>query len=228
MPSGLADTLARRTVPRLVVRLSEVTLPARAGAAMRRALGRRGRVELFVAFDDPGSAVALIDLAQRTAGRAVRLLVLPVVRRGIPGDPAVEAKRRYAVTDARRLARRSGLTLARPEPVAPQDAAFLAEWAAAGPQGPALVRFCVAAMRRLWFESDGPVRREEYAALWREHLGADPPADGAGAVRRDERRMRRRGPYDTPAAWIHGQWFFAQDRLVQIGERLDALGWTAA
>ena len=40
--------------------------------------------------------------------------------------------------------------------------------------------------------------------------------------------MRRRGGYDTPAAWVHGQRFFAHDRLVQIGERLDDLGWTAA
>ena len=40
--------------------------------------------------------------------------------------------------------------------------------------------------------------------------------------------MRRRGPYDTAAAWVHGRWFFAQDRVEQIGHRLDELGWTAA
>jgi hypothetical protein len=40
--------------------------------------------------------------------------------------------------------------------------------------------------------------------------------------------MRRRGPYDTPAAWVHGQWFFAHDRPEQIAHRLDQLGWTAA
>ena len=47
-------------------------------------------------------------------------------------------------------------------------------------------------------------------------------------MRRNEKLMRRRRPYDTPAAWVHGQWFFAHDRLVQIGERLDSLGWKAA
>jgi hypothetical protein len=47
-------------------------------------------------------------------------------------------------------------------------------------------------------------------------------------VRRNERRMRRRGPYDTPAAWVHGQWFFAHDRPAQIAHRLDQLGWAAA
>ena len=46
-------------------------------------------------------------------------------------------------------------------------------------------------------------------------------------MRRNERLMRRRRPYDTPAAWVHGQWFFAHDRLAQIAARLDELGWTA-
>lgn len=228
MPGAAADRLARHTVPGAIIALSQVTWPARAGAAARRALGRRGRVELYFAFDDAASAVAVLDLAGRTAGRDVRLLLLPVVHRGIPDDPAADAKRRYAIVDAVRLARRSGLALARTEPLAAADTAFLAEWTAAGPAGPALNRFCVAALRRLWLETAGPPDREEYAALWREHLGSEPPANGAGAVRRAERRMRRRGPYDTPAAWIHGQWFFAQDRLVQIGERLDDLGWRAA
>lgn len=229
MPGPAADRLARHTVPDAIIALSQVTWPARAGAAARRALGRRGRVELYFAFDDAASAVAVLDLAGRTAGRDVRLLLLPVVQRGIPDDPAAGAKRRYAIVDARRLARRSGLALARIEPLAAEDTAFLAEWAAAGPAGPALNRFCVAALRRLWLETAGPPDREEYAALWREHLGGEPPANGgAEAVHTNERRMRRRGPYDTPAAWIHGQWFFAHDRLAQIGERLDGLGWTAA
>ncbi len=229
MPGPAADRLARHTVPDAIIALSQVTWPARAGAAARRALGRRGRVELYFAFDDAASAVAVLDLAGRTAGRDVRLLLLPVVQRGIPDDPAAGAKRRYAIVDARRLARRSGLALARIEPLAADDTAFLAEWAAAGPAGPALNRFCVAALRRLWLETAGPPDREEYAALWREHLGGEPPANGgAEAVHTNERRMRRRGPYDTPAAWIHGQWFFAHDRLAQIGERLDGLGWTAA
>ncbi len=85
------------------------------------------------------------------------------------------------------------------------------------------------ALRRLWFETDGPVDRDAYATLWQEHFGTAPlAAPDPGDVRRNERLMQRRGPYDTPAAWVHGQWFFAHDRLVQIGERLDDLGWTAA
>ena len=227
MSASPADLLARRVVPSAVIALSRVTWPARAGAGLRRRLGRRGRVELFFAFDDPCSAIAVLDLSERLSGRRVRLLLLPVVQRGIPGDPAVELKRRYALQDARRLARREGWAIARDEPLEPGEVAFVGEWAAATPQGPALQRLCVAAMRRLWLEG-APVDREAFAALWREQLEAPPPDDGGAAARRDQRLMRRRGPYDTPAACVHGQWFFAHDRLAQIAERLDELGWTAA
>ena len=223
--SSASDVLTRRVGPRVVVALSQVSWPSRLGARARRRLGRRGRVELYFAFDDPCSAIAVIDLAGRVAGRDVALILSPVVRRGIPDDPAVDLKRRYALDDARRLGRRTGLVLRRAEPLDAQATAFLARWAASAPQGPALIRFCVAALQRLWFESEGPIDRAGYEALWHEQFGSGPPAGGDDAVRRDEQLMERRGPYDTPAAWVHGQWFFAHDRLAQIGERLDDLGW---
>jgi len=69
-----AELLARRVAPSAVIALSRVTWPARAGAGARRRLGRRGRVELFFAFDDPCSAIAVLDLAGRLSGREVRLL----------------------------------------------------------------------------------------------------------------------------------------------------------
>lgn len=225
--STLADRLGRRTLPRVIVLQSRMDGAARVGAQARRRHGRRGRVELFLAFDDACSAVALLDLAERVRGRDVRLLLYPVVARGLKGDPAVEDKRRYAIEDARRMARRAGRTLARTEPLTPESVAFLAEWVAAAPQGPALLRFCVAAVTRLWMESTGPVDREKYAALWRADMGGEPPAADAGALHANERRMRRRGPYDTPAAFVHGQWFFAHDRPAQIAARLDDLGWEA-
>lgn len=212
-----ADAVARRVLPRAVVALSQVTWPARAGARLRRACGRRGRVELFFAFDDASSAVAVLELVRRVEGRRVRLLLFPVVRRGIPDDPAVERKRAYAVLDAARVGRRSGLELRRTAPLRPEETAPLAERIAAMPPGPAATRATVEALTRLWIDAGNPDR-----------AGVRPPAGGADAVRRNERRMRRRGPYDTPAAWIHGQWFFAQDRLDQIEHRLDALGWTVA
>jgi 2-hydroxychromene-2-carboxylate isomerase len=222
------DRLARRALPRLVVAQSRVDWPARLGAGARRRLARPGRVELFFAFDDPSSAVALIELGERTRRREVQLVLLPVVRRGILGDPAVGLKRSYAITDARRLAARSGLALTRSEPVEPDLVSFLAEWVSATPQSPALVEFCLQAIRELWFESRGPVPRVELGALWREQLGGEPPLGvTSSGVQSNERRMRRRGAYDTPAAWVHGQWFFAHDRLPQIEHRLDQLGWSA-
>jgi 2-hydroxychromene-2-carboxylate isomerase len=216
-------------IPRAVVMHSRVDWPARTGASVRRGLGRGGCVELYFAFDDPESAVALVELARRVQGRDVALRLLPVVQRGIPEDPAVELKRRYAITDARRLGARYGLTLSRNEPVDPELVTLIAEWVSATPQSPALVEFCEAAMRELWFRGDGPVPLNELAGVWHDRLGADPPlAPGRAPVRENERAMRRRGAYDTPAAWVHGQWFFAHERLDQIEHRLDELGWRAA
>jgi 2-hydroxychromene-2-carboxylate isomerase len=224
----MSEALTRRVLPRAVVALSQVGWPSRLGAAFRRTVGRPGRIELFFAFDDPCSAVAVIQLAERVSARDVQLVLKPVVVRGIDGDPAVDQKQRYAVVDARRLARRAGLVLSRGASLRAESTAFLAEWAAAAGQGPALTSFCVEALRHLWFATDGPVGQSGYARLWRERFGTEPPAAGPDGVRRNERLMRRRRPYDTPAAWIHGQWFFAHERLVQIEERLDSLGWTAA
>ncbi|HET8672696.1 MAG TPA: hypothetical protein VFL87_03610 [Thermoleophilaceae bacterium] len=208
--------LARRVIPSAVISLSRIDSPARARAAARRRLGRPGRVELYFAFDDPCSAIAVLDLAERVRGRDVELALRPVVRRGIPGDPAREQKRTYAIVDARRLAARSGLVLGRDDPVDPEATAFLAEWAA--PAAPE--RFCVEALRRVWFDGHGPLDEARFRDLWTGEPAPDPEA-----VRRNERLMRRRGPYDTPAAWLHGRWYFAHDRLVQIGERFDELGW---
>jgi 2-hydroxychromene-2-carboxylate isomerase len=227
--SSPADAVKRRLFPSAVVAISQVSWPSRLGAAARRLTGRRGRVELFFAFDDPCSAIAVIDLATHLAGREVALVLKPVVQRRIAGDPAVDLKRGYAILDARRLGRRVGLVLSREQPLSAEATAYLAEWAASAPQGRALTGFCVEALRRLWFSTDGPVSAAEYAPIWRERLGGERPwPGGAATTRANERLMRRRGPYDTPAAWVHGQWFFAHDRPAQIAERLDRLGWTAS
>jgi 2-hydroxychromene-2-carboxylate isomerase len=207
--------LRRRVLPSTIIALSQVDAPARVAAALRRATGRPARVELYLAFDDPCSAVALLDLSARLAPHDVELVTRPVMRRGIPGDPAVEDKRRYALADARRLARRAGLTLARAETLEPSQVAHLALSAAALPE-PARADFCRSSMRRLWLQAGRP----------------DSPAAGAGAdegaLRANERRMRRAGPYETPAAVVHGQWFFAHDRGPQIERRVIDLGFGGA
>ncbi len=225
-----AELLRRRVVPSAMIAASRVTLPARLAASGRRRAGRRGSLEMFFAFDDPCSAVAVIDLVGRTQGRAVDLLMLPVLRRGIPGDPAAELKRAYTVRDAARLARRLGMELSRTEPLCPVSTAFLAEWVAAQRQpSPRLSAFCARAVHNLWFHSDGPPSRAALESIWRDELGTAPPAGRqAAAVRWDEARMGRRGPYETPAVWVAGRWYFAQDRPEQIMEYLDLLGWGEA
>jgi 2-hydroxychromene-2-carboxylate isomerase len=220
----LRDRIERRWVPRAVVALSQIDWPARIGARVRQTAGRRERVELFFAFDDPCSAVAVLDLATRLGGRQADLVLTPVVARGPRDDPATAAKRRYAIVDARRLARsRLGLELGRDAPLDAADTAFLAEWVVGATTNPD--RFIAPALRRLWLADDAPVDRAAYEQLWREAMGAAPAPHPAG-VRAAEARMRRRdGPYDTPAAVIGRRWWFAQDRPQQIVDRLDELGW---
>ncbi|MFM9140969.1 MAG: hypothetical protein ACKOTH_10765 [Solirubrobacterales bacterium] len=228
----MRDKLEKEWVPRLILRLSMVTLPFRLAAAARRATGRRGRLEFFFAYDEPTSAYALLELARTVRGRRVRIALVPVVHRGIEGDSALERKRAYAIVDGRRLALRIGLELGRSAPVEPQSVSFLAAWTALGPLGPALEGFAEEAMRRIWFGDDEPVDREQFASLGRERLGSEPPDEGspeaAAAQRANERRMSRSGPYETPAAKIGGRWDFAQDRPRQIGAWLDELWWRAS
>jgi hypothetical protein len=192
--------LRRSTIPSTVIRLSQVTWPARARAALARAAGRRGRVEVYFAFDDAASAVAVPDLVERLASRRVDVVLLPVVRRGIAGDPAVQDKRRHALADARRR----GLDATVEDP---GDVTHLARWAATGAPNDAVCD----ALRAVWRGEPFPV---------------DAPG-GDEALRRNERRMRRRGPYDTPAAVVGGRWYFAHDRAEQVADWVDELGWAA-
>jgi 2-hydroxychromene-2-carboxylate isomerase len=229
---GVVSVVTRRVAPRVVTALARVDGPARAGARARRALGRSGVLELYFAFDDPCSAVAVVDLAARLDGYDVALALRPVVARGIVGDPAVQQKRAHALLDARRLAARSGRTLGRDTVVAPEDVAFLARWVAtADTPSHALTAFCVGALGRLWLmdpaDGGGELDPDGYAALWRATFdGAEPPAlRDEDPVARNEHRMARRKMYDVPAAWCAGRWWFAHDRPAQVVAWLDALGW---
>ena len=224
--------LEKEWVPHLILKVSMFTLPFRLAAAGRRATGRKGTVELFYAYDEPTSAYALLELSRTVQDRSVEIDLVPVVERGIKGDPAIERKRAYAIVDGRRLARRLGFTLGRSEPIDPEKVRFLAAWTALAEQGPGLQAFAEEAMKKLWYEGDGPVEREGYAAIWRQTVGGEPPDENSpeatAAVRANERRMTRSGPYETPAAKIGGRWDFAQDRARQIGTWMDELGWRAS
>jgi 2-hydroxychromene-2-carboxylate isomerase len=220
------DRLAKSTVPRLVASASTVRGPAKAGAAIRRARGGRGRVELFFAFDDPASALALVELDRRLSGRNVDLVAIAVADNAMEGDPAVDAKRAYAVIDTARLARRNDLRLARKSVLAPADVRQAMEWAATAGTGPGVTDFCVQAARSIWFETEGTIDSELLAGLWLSSVRTEPPViDGGGGLAANAKRMRRRGAYGVPMAWVHGRLYFAHERLDQICEELDRLGW---
>jgi len=219
-----AEKLKRHTVPAIVLAASKVRAPGKAIAAARRAAGKRATVELFVAFDDPSSCLAILELDRRLAARDVDLVIRPVINRDMDGDPAIEAKRSYALLDAGRLARRYGLTITRDAPIAASDVAFAAEWAAAA--GPLVARdFCVSVAKRLWFEPDANIDRDSIAETFGLTVGGVPPMGGAAAVVTNEKLMKRRGAYTVPMAAVHGRLFFAHERLDQICEELDLLGW---
>src|SRR5882724_9835145 len=200
----LRDRVQRSLAPRAVVALSRLRLP--------RPWNRRVRVELYFAYDDPYAALGLPGLLALTQKRGLELELFPLVERGIPGDPAAEQRRLYSIVDADRLARRDGRHLERREPLAPSDCAFLAAWtdvARGHPQAPV---FAEAAVEELWLRSSGPLRREAYARLHRDILKSTPPIDEVRwqeALARNTERLHARGHWESPAARVDGEWFFA-------------------
>jgi 2-hydroxychromene-2-carboxylate isomerase len=212
----LRDRVQRSLAPRTVVALSRIRLP--------RPWSRGVRVELYFAYDDPYAALGLPGLVALTRERGLELELFPLVDRGIPGDPAAQPRRLYSVVDADRLAQRDGRRLERREPLAAADCAFLAAWTDVARGDPALPTFASAAVTKLWFGSSGPVRREAYAELYRGILECAPPigeAHWSEALARNAQRLRSRGHWESPAARIDGEWFFAHERLPQIAARLD-------
>ncbi|MGB0120112.1 MAG: hypothetical protein WBP55_04060, partial [Solirubrobacterales bacterium] len=181
------DHIKRRVLPSLVIMLARNDRAPQIASRLRRYLGRRARVELYFAFDDPNSAVAVIDLAVRLEEFNVQLVLRPVVKRGIKDDPAVENKRIHAINDARRLFKRSDLTMKRSEPIRPEATAFLARWVASAPPGPALTAFCVVALKKLWLEEGTEISADDFADVWQQNFGFAPPATGETAVRSNEK-----------------------------------------
>jgi len=212
----LRDRVQRSLAPRAVVALSRVRLP--------RIWPRAVRVELYFAYDDPYAAIALPGLLGLTRARGLDLELFPLVDRGIAGDPAAEQRRAYAVVDACRLAARDRRDFARREPLAAPQCAFLAAWTDVARGNPSAPAFAAAAIDKLWMGSSGPVTRDAYADLHREILKCTPPVDEVAwyeALARNSHRLRSRGHWESPAARVDGEWFFAHERLAQIADRLD-------
>jgi 2-hydroxychromene-2-carboxylate isomerase len=213
LAGSLRDRVQRSLAPRAVVALSRLRLPR----------PWPPRVELYFAYDDPYAVLALPGLLALTRARGLPLHLYPLLERGIPGDPAAEQRRHYALVDADRLLQRRGLRLCRRQPLAAADCAFLAAWTQAAAAEPAGAGFAAAALEQLWLHGDGPVEPEAFAPLHRDILRRPPPADSpqlAQALRGNTRRLHARGHWESPAARVGGEWFFAHERLPQIAERL--------
>ena len=212
----LRDRIQRTLAPRAVVALSRLRLP--------RPWRRQARVELYFAYDDPYAAVALPALLDLTRARGLPLNLYPLLQRGIPGDPAELQRQAYSIVDADRLLQRDGRSLSRRQPLAAADCAFLAAWTEAARGDAAMPGFAAAAVEALWLGTDGPLRREALAQLHRRILGREPVADTVmmqAALAANTKRLHRRGHWESPAAWVEGEWFFAHERLPQIAAVLD-------
>jgi 2-hydroxychromene-2-carboxylate isomerase len=223
----MRDILQKVLMPRLLVAWFSTRWPGQLWAWLLRCLGGRAEVELYFAFDDPYSVVAL-PLLEVAARRHTELSLYPLVERGMDQDPALEQRRRFAIEDSLRLLRRRGLGLRRRSPLAPADTAFLAAWTEALRGRPQMQAFAAAALTRLWLNSDGTVRPEDYAGLFRELTGEAPPAADGVLVQRlaaNRARQLRKGHWESPAARVQCEWFFAHERIPQIEERLSYLGW---
>lgn len=213
MAGSLRDRVQRSLAPRAVVALSRLRMP-RPWAP---------RVELYFAYDDPYAVLALPGLHRLTRARGLPLHLYPLLERGIPADPAAEQRSRYALLDADRLLQRSDQRLGRRRPLAAADCAFLAAWTQAAVADPACADFAAAALEQLWLRDDRPIEADSFARLYRDILRRKPPADNPRlmqAVRGNTRRLNARGHWESPAARVGGEWFFAHERLPQIAERL--------
>lgn len=210
MAGQLRDRIQRTIAPRAVVALSRLRLPRL----------RAPRLELYFAYDDPYAAVALPGLLELSRARGLRLHLYPLLERGIEGDPAAGQRALYSLVDADRLLQRDNRRLSRRQPLAAADCAFLASWTQAAAGEPAVAAFAAAALERLWLHEDGVVEPQPYAALHRDILGREPIAASPRALHRNTRRLHSRGHWESPAARVNGEWFFAHERLAQIAERL--------
>lgn len=225
--SAMTDFLRRATAPRIVVATSRWRGMQNFRATLRRAIGLRQTIELFFAFDDPYAAIGLPGLIQIAKAHDVDLKLFPLIARGIDGDPAATQRRTHALTDSRRLAQRDGRTVKRSKPLAAHDVAFLAAWTVAADGHPQRNAFVAAALQKLWFDSDEQPAPEQYSALYRAHIGSAPPALNSrlgDQLDRNNQRLHKLGHWESPVAYVAGEWFFAHERLQQIDARLSALG----
>lgn len=227
--SAARRRLRNRVVPTAVVRAARLQRALAVGTLRAAArLGRRPQVELYLAFDDPYAAVALPGLVHVCALQRAQLRIYPVVDHGLAGDPDAPLRRAHALIDADRLLQRTGQRLARKTALEPEAVRFAARWTEAARLKQRALPFASAAITWLWLElageDDRAPRTSIEAALSELYVRAvgepAPAAEQAAALdarlAHNARQLRARGHWETPAARIAGQWFFAHERLSTI------------
>lgn len=229
MPLSAAAARRRQRVARSVLpqaALRAFWLRRQVMVTASRLFRRAPRIDLYFAFDDPYSAVALpatIDLAHR---HGVTLTIYPVVMRGIVGDPDLSLRIAASIVDATRLLRRTGATLGRQSPIAPNDVLFVAAWTEAARATGHEITFAAEAVAALWKNGTPASPSESLRAIYQRVVGSPPPTERGvfdRAVTRNESSLRSRGHWETPAARIAGEWFFAHERAEQMSALLTEL-----
>ncbi len=226
MTNPITDYVGKALLPRTILKIDHIKMKNRMVPTLERALGLVGKVELYFAFDDPYAAIAVPKIFKMLTNRDVEPAFYPIVRRGIENDPDLDKRRAYAMEDARRLAASLGMEIIRKEAPTSEETAFVAAWAEAGREDGDEYFFIEKALSYIWKSNDA-INRENITEVYLDAFDQDPPDDFSvyeARVRKNEKRLVKKGHWESPAALVYGQWYFAHERLDQIAERLDYLG----
>lgn len=216
--------LTRAVLPRMALRAFWLRRRAQVIAAK---LGATPSIELYFAFDDPYGTVAVPGVIELARRHDVELTLVPVVVHGLEGDPDQPLRVAASLIDAARLLRRQGRLLARREPIAPRDVAFLAAWTEAARVRGKEAELATEALAALWERNEPIDATGTLGAIYQRVVGEAPPTERASwdrIVTHNEQELRGRGHWETPAARIAGEWFFAHERIETMGELLTLLG----
>ncbi len=227
MAVNIKEHIKRALGPRLLITYFKFKMKRRTRPTLQRLFGQPGSIDLFFAFDCPYSLVALTGLYEILDERSVVLNLFPVINRGIENDPDIELRRSYSIKDAARMSKRKDIEIKRTAPLDPDQTGFLAALSEAGrgPRGGELIfRF----LEKVWSFSGPEIQEEPFYALYEEIIGEAPPEDLEGPyqkIRENEALLKKKGHWEVPSLLVYGEWYFAHERITQIEERLNYLGW---